>query len=131
MADGLSTLDSMIARLRALPDLPREAAPEVADVVHAELTANIAAGVDPNGTAWPLTQEGERPLQDAGRDLTVRAVGEAIVARLRGVFARHHYGRVRGGVKRQILPTSKLPGTMAVAIERVYGRAFQRVMGGR
>lgn len=130
MAEGAATLDSWIARLRDLRRLPERAAELVAPALERELLANVANGVGPDGAAWPLTQDGRVALQGARRGLTVRAVGSVALARLEGIFARHHRGAVRGGVRRPILPSGKTPAPIVVAIREVVAREFQRTMRG-
>jgi hypothetical protein len=129
VSDGLEALEAYAERLRALPELAREAAPEVADVVRDELERQIKAGTDPEGKAWAKREDGGQPLETASKSLAVTSVDSRIFARLRGHVARHHLGRARGGVERQILPT-KIPGPMGRAIARVLGRRFQDHMGG-
>lgn len=130
MAEGAAVLDSWIARLRELPKFADRAAGEVAPVLEQELLANVANGVGPDGQAWPLTQDGRVALQGARRGLTVRAVGSVVVARLEGIYARHHRGAVRGGVRRPILPSGKTPATIVRAVREVVTREFQRTMRG-
>jgi hypothetical protein len=129
MAD-IADIDRMIARVRQLPELARRAAPEVAQVFERELRAQIARGEDPNGKAWQLTQDGRVPLRDAAKALTIRVVGDVIVAHLDGPEARHHHGRVRGGVRRQILPTREALGTVSRIVREVLTTDFRRTMGG-
>lgn len=129
MADGRAQLRAQVARLRALESLPRRAAPLVARELEEELRGQIAKGVGPDGTPWELTKDGRRALPNAGRDLRVSAVGDVVVASLTGHIARHHLGAVRGGVRRQILPTNALPNAMARAIAAVVEHEFARTMG--
>lgn len=126
-----SALDRMIARLRALPKaLTRDVARDVAEALRTELVDQISRGEGPDGKPWQATQEGKVALRGAARALTVRAVGSHIVARLTGIEARHNYGAVRGGVKRQILPSDELPAPFARAIDKVIKRAFRDATAG-
>lgn len=123
---GLDQLDAMIASIRKIPELGRTAAPDVARVVRAELERTIAAGTTPNGEQWKPTKEGARPLQNAANALHVAAVGSTVYVLLTGPEARHHLGRARGGIAREILPTSrKLPPPMAAAINDELTKHFR------
>lgn len=130
MSAGLDKLDEMIARINALPGLAQRAAPDVAFAVEAELERTIGAGTTPDGEPWAPTKEGARPLAGAAKALGVAAVGTTIVVRLTGPEARHHLGRARGGVVRQIIPTDKIPAPMATAIGDVLTRHFGEVTRG-
>lgn len=125
-------LDAMIARLRELPKLATEAAPDVAASVEREIEAQISAGVDPNGRAWAPKKDGTgKPLRTAGKALAVVPLGSTIYARLRGHVARHHLGRARGGTVRQILPVDGIPPRIISAIRTVLAEHFTNKMGGR
>lgn len=130
MADDYAALDAYIARIRALPELGRRAAPDVAQAVKLELQRQIAAGVDPDGRAWLLTESGHKPLETAAAALTVGAQGSTVTMRLRGHIARHHRGRVKGGVVRRIIPTTAIPAPMARVIRDVLVEHFGEVMHG-
>lgn len=127
---AFAALQAQIRRLERLPVAIIEAAPEVADALHAELDAQIAAGTDPEGTPWQSTKEGKRPLQNASQSLTVRAFGNVILAKLTGPTALHHMGQARGGVRRQILPSSKLPAKITSAIRTVCNRIMRDAIVG-
>jgi len=131
MSDGLAELDAMIERVRRLPELGKRAAPEVARVVESELHRTIAAGTTPYGEAWPLTQTGTRPLTHAANAVAVVAVGSTVFVRLTGPEARHHLGRGRGGVRREVIPTRGIPDRMAEQIRTVLGDAFRELARGK
>lgn len=118
-----------IARLRRLPTLVHTAAPTVARVVEQEITAQIARGVGPDGRPWAPTQDGQQPLRNAAKALRVSSVGNAVVATLTGVEARHHLGAVRGSVKREILPTGRIPDPITRSIRTVVDAEFHKIMG--
>lgn len=133
MADGLAELESMSAKLRALPGMVERAAPAVASALDAHLRRTIAAGTSADGTPWTPTKDGRRPLQNAAKALTTRAVGTIVLARLEGVEARHHKGEVRGaekGLKRRILPVGKIPQPVVGAMHGILRTEFQRTVGG-
>lgn len=131
MADGRAALDAHIRRIRELPGLVDRAAPEVARAVERELQLQIRRGETPSGRSWKLRADGGAALVNAGKALTVRVVGKVVLVRLEGPEARHHLGAVRGGVRRQILPTASIPEDMAEAIGDAFTREFRRTMGGR
>lgn len=120
---GMAELDAMIARVRSLRGLATRAAPDVAAAIEAELHATIAAGTTPGGTAWQLTRDGRTPLTGAAKALGVAAVGSTIYVRLTGVEARHHLGRARAGIERQVIPRELSP-RMAAAVHDVLARHF-------
>jgi len=120
--DALALVGAQIARLHAAGQAAEEAAPDVAQALRRELDANIAAGVDPGGKAWQPTADGHKPLRGAADNLSVRAIGRIIVARLTGYHARHHFGDVRGGVQRQILPSRSQLGPLLRATRDVVMR---------
>lgn len=122
---GMQELDRMIAMLREVAVTPLEAAPKVAQAIDDEIRQDIAAGRSPEGAAWKPTKAGEKPLQNAGDSLTVRAVGNTVIARLIGPSARHHKGFARGGIVRQVLPTARIPASMIRAIKRVLADHFR------
>lgn len=133
MADNATAdaaLRDRIARLRSLEQVPDQVGPQVARAIEAELRANIARGVGPDGTPWKLTQDGRVPLRGAASALTVRALGSTIIVSLEGAESRHHLGRVRGGVRRPIIPTGNMPEPILRAIDAIVLRAFDRAMGG-
>lgn len=127
---AFAALRTQIHRLERLPIAITESAPQVADALHAELDAQIAAGTDPEGTPWQPTQKGARPLQNASASLTVQAIGNVILAKLTGPTALHHMGQARGGVRRQILPSSKLPAKITAAIRTVCNRILRTAVVG-
>lgn len=115
--------------LRALPRaMALEVAPEGAKKLDEVLRANIAAGVAPDGSAWPLRQDGGQALQHAGDALEVKALDTVILARLTGPTALHHLGKARGHVQRRILPTKFAPQPVVVAITDLLAEAMPRLL---
>lgn len=126
---GESELDAMIARLRKLPNLAREVAPACERVVDAELRRTVVAGTDPYGKPWaPKKQGGGKPLENASAAVHVAAVGTQIFVRVTGINARHHLGRIKGKVAREIIPTKDIPPLMAAGMRAEISKAFLRVM---
>lgn len=128
MADGFAAIDRQVARFRELARLPRASAPDAAAAVRADLLAHAARAETPDGKPWPETADGHPPLRNVASALRVEAVGASVVCSLEGRHARHHHGRVRGGVRRQVLPTSRIPTSTAVAIRGVLVERFRRTM---
>lgn len=128
-AAGFAALDDMIARLKRLPQLAEQAAPAVARALEQELEQQITRGQTPDGRAWEPRKDGGQPLRGAGKVLAVVAVGKTVYARLRGVEARHHLGRARGGIERQILPRAMTP-RIADLVRRELVAEFRQTVGG-
>lgn len=127
---GSGQLDEMIRRIRSIPRLAAEAAPEVADALRAQLGQQVAAGQAPDGSAWKPTKDGRKPLAGAAKAIAVRAVGTVVLATLGGHEVFHHFGTERTP-KRQILPFGSLPADLATAIRAGLVRRFRRQTGGR
>lgn len=128
---GFARLQEQIDRIRSLPvELVKRAGPEIAKEGLAEVTANVARAVGPDGTPWAKTQSGDAPLRNAASHVTVKAEGTRIVFRVSGVDAKHHRGRVKGGERRPIIPVKSIPQPLTIAIKRVLGKHFKNVMGG-
>jgi hypothetical protein len=134
MADGSVAMNEMLRRLRATSGMVERMAPEVAAAAKREVVATASAQSGPDGQRWLPNETGGPVLQGVHRVLQSSAVGTRVVLRLDGHYARHHVGAVRGGaggrLKREILPTSKVPAPMTRAIEQVAEVEFLRTMGG-
>lgn len=128
----MSTLDDMIERLQSLPhELTVEACPRVAAALKRELTQSIAAGKSADGPAWDAKQDGGQPLKNAAAAISTSVYGTRVRISIKGIEARHHRGRVKGGVARPILPTRGLPAAWSAAIERELSECFQEWSGTR
>src|SRR3954471_14793920 len=126
----MSDLDAMIATINKLPELGKRSAGDVALAVEAELRRTIASGTTPDGRPWQPTKDGARPLAGAANALAVVPVGTTIYVRLTGPEARHHLGRGRGGIVREVIPTKTIPAAMASAIRAELVRHFGEVTRG-
>lgn len=126
-----AVLQTWADRIRELETLGERSLSRVARVVEIEAKRTAAAGLDPEGRPWPRTKRGARALPNADKAIAVRAIGRSIAMRLSGPEARHHLGRVRGGVRRQILPTVRIPPRMDAAIREVVRDEFRRTVRGR
>lgn len=127
---AFAALDAQLRCLRALPRSVETMTPKVAKALDTELRAQIDAGQAPDGTPWPPTEKGERALKNAGAALTVEAHGTVILAKLTGPTALHHMGHARGGVRRQVLPDSKMPDRLTAALERVSTDELRKAVTG-
>lgn len=127
-AAAMAEMQAMIDKIYALTDLGNKAAPSVAKVVRRDIEGTIARGLTSEGNPWKRTQDGDRPLKNAAQALRVASIGSVIYARIVGVEARHHKGRVKGGQKRSILPVKGVPPRMALAIKAALDAAFLEVM---
>ena len=130
MANGTAELDTMIARIKALPDLARVSAPDVARFVQKTLHVQISEGKDPQGKKWPPRQAGGQALQHGADALRVGAIGLRILATLKGYVALHHLGHARGGVERQILPIKRIPVPWQVGITNILSEHFGQIVKG-
>lgn len=118
-----------IRRLRELAGFGGRSAPLVARAVEAESRKASARGVGPDGKPWQLTKAGKKPLQNVVP--VVRAVDTAVVMRLEGHRARHHLGIAKGKIRREILPSERIPDQMVTAIDKVITDEFERIMGAK
>jgi len=125
---AFAELQGWIDRINQLGDLPSEVAKDVAPALDAKIRQNISAGVDPEDKPWQLTKEGKKPLTNAGAALTVRAISSVVQAKLEGHVALHHLGAAKGNVRRQILPSSRLPQPMTEAVKQVAVKRFNQHM---
>jgi hypothetical protein len=129
--DGNAELEAMIAKIRSIPGLARRAAPDVADAVRAELVRTIEAGTTPAGVPWqPRQDDGGKPLAEAVKALRVAPIGTRIFCLVRGHIARHHLGRARGGIYRNVLPIKGIPAPMVKAIRGVLVEHFNGTVQG-
>lgn len=100
-----AALDTMIARLRAMPDVRARVAKHMAESLSATIRENIAAQRDPNGASWPATESGAPALQGAAKALAVSVSENGVSFRFGEPYSLHHFGAVRGGKRRKLLPT--------------------------
>lgn len=128
--DGSIALRAMIGKLRELDGMVERSAPRVARAVEREIVEGVRRQSGPNGSPWPPTADGRPALQGIASALRVRAMGSRVLCVLEGHYARHHFGAVKGGKKRPILPTGGMPDPMTRAIAAVVGAEWERTMGG-
>jgi hypothetical protein len=115
----MADVQDMIRALRSLGTTAQEAAPECAKALEADIRASVAAGKGPDGTPWQRTKDGKQPLQRAADAVTVVAKGTTVIVKVVGIEARHHWGTVKGGIIRRIIPTAALPQSAERALAKV------------
>lgn len=131
MSAASEALDAMIASVRRMEALVADSMPALTAAVRAEAERTIAAGTTAYGQKWQDTKRGERPLRNAAKALSVMSVNKTIYITLHGPEARHHLGRVKGGLKRAIIPERGLPSAMANAIRTTLEKAFNDAVAQR
>lgn len=102
---------------------------EAAKAVDAHLASTIAAGTTPSGEAWQAKEDGSKPLRNAKKAVTVRAVGSSVVIELKGVEVFHQYGAGASPV-REIIP-KEVDEKLGQAIRRGVVKGFEKKTGGR
>lgn len=119
----------MIVRLRALPKIVEEALPAVAREVEQIIAGNIDAQRGPDGVPWPRPADRTESivLRNAMKSISVKAIGNVILARVSGPEARHHLGIAKGRTTRPLIPTKKLPQPFVEAMRRVIERRVRDV----
>lgn len=130
MKDGSAELQGMINTLRNIPNLAKNAAPDVADAVRDEIKKTADAGQTPFGQPWLARKhDGGRAMLHAADAVKVAAVGTTILATVKGPEARHHKGTAKGGIRRQILPiSSNIPPNIDRAVRDVLTEAFETLV---
>lgn len=128
---GLADLESLIARVRNLPEFVNECAPEAARQVKLQLDLTIGAGTDPYGEAWEPKKKGYGPpLAHAAAHVHVAAIKTKILIRLTGIEKKHHLGWAKGGTKRAVIltPGRDLPAPIRDAITKTIVDHFTEYM---
>jgi hypothetical protein len=124
-AAASAALQRQIDALRNLPGkLQTEAAGIAMAVLDRAITADIAAGKDPDGKPWKKTKEGATPLRGARKALSFRRVGTGVLVQLNGPEALHHLGKAKGEVVRRIIPVGRLSSRYAAALRAALGKRF-------
>lgn len=101
---GLAAIKEMIARLRAIKELPKNIAPAIAREMKAWADANVSAGVGPDGKAWPTRADGSPShVGSALADTSARASGTVAILRLAAPTVFRHFG-AQGREPREVLP---------------------------
>jgi hypothetical protein len=130
----LIDIDLMIARIEAIGQI--EVAPIIANAMHAHVTETANAGTDAYGKAWPRTQHGAQALQQASKHLVASSTPKLASISIQGstdraIEGRHHFGNVKGGLRREIVPTRLIPIKLANLIKLRLTAAFQGAAHGR
>jgi Phage virion morphogenesis family len=142
LTTGLQTL---LAELSGKGKIDEVLTREIAKEIEASLHASIAAQRQPDGTPWPVhrshvpprPRDGGPVLLDAADHLNVGSSGTTVVVSLRGIFAKHHFGAVKGnkrlskgnkGYPRRIIPYGpKIPEDMKERINRVLDKKWKEL----
>lgn len=134
MADNAAAhgkLREMIERCRQLPvELVARSVPEIARALRDDIQRTAQAGTAPDGEPWQEKKDGTQALRGVERDVDVTFSGSVVIATLRGKFVRHHKRTARGGIRRQVIPTRKIPDAVTRAIGVTLRRHFSAIMGG-
>ena len=131
MPSGPEQLRTMIARLESVGELATSVAVDVADAVDREIKSSLARGTAPDGKPWKRTKDGRRALQNAQKAVRVQGVADTVVVTVDGHHARHHLGAVKGGTRRQVIPTRRVPDSVLKGIDHVITGEFKRITGAR
>ena len=114
---SLAVVREMIRRLRALPGLPKNIAPRVAEEMKAWADGNTSAGVGPDGKAWPARADGSPAhVGSAVEDVTTRPVGTVALMTVGAPTVFRHFG-ARGRPRCEVLP-GNIPFKLGEAIRQ-------------
>jgi len=131
VSDADASLDRYLAKLEELGAQPRTIGPVAARAIERETDDQIARGVDPDGKPWPLTKDDSRPLANAAKAVSVRAVNGAVVMTVTGPEALHNEGKARGRIERRIIPSGSLPAPLSRVLSETIDADRARIMGKR
>lgn len=131
MSAGDAALAAMIASCRKMESLVADSMPALSKAVRAEVERTIGAGTTADGAQWQPTQQGQQPLRNAAKAVTVLSVNKTIFITIVGPEARHHLSRVKGGRQRAIIPNAGLPVAMADSMRAVLAQAFNDAVAQR
>lgn len=130
MADGFSSLDAHIAKVRKLATLSELTAAKAAPLVLEAVQKTTRSGKTPNGEPWPPKKDGGQPLMHAADHLSATSEGPIVVLTLTGKpEVVHNFGDKRNP-KRQILPDAGagIPTIVSDAVRRASRDAFAEIM---
>lgn len=129
-ASAFATLDGQIKKFLAFGKLPDDMGPKAEAIVSSEIARTITAGTDAYGTPWSPKKAGE----DGGwkfvkpGDVATTRAGLTITAKIVSRTAYlHHAGIAKGHVRRQIIPTKKLPRRMADRLREAATATFREI----
>lgn len=115
-SQGFRSIDEMVAKIRAMPNLVADAGPGIASEVKAVLDTTARAQQAPTGQPWAPRKQGSAPvLVRAPQAISVRALDRSIVITLSGHHVFHHYG-AKGIPRRPQIPIAGLPYKLGDAI---------------
>jgi hypothetical protein len=113
-------LNRMIEALEAIKHTPEQIAAIVRDELDAHLRMTVAAATTAYGEPWPAGKYGQPLLVNAAAAIQYTINGRKLRVRLTGIEAKHHFGAVRGGRARRIIPNR--PYLPQAVYERVIAR---------
>lgn len=120
--DGFARLDDLVARLNG-DRLHRAIVDEVTEAVASLAAAQYAAGIGPDGAAWPPNQDGGVPLTGATSQIAFRATGAGIEASAPDVLRYHE-------TTRPVFPSAgALSTTWAAAADVAAGKIIEDFLG--
>lgn len=128
-AAGFRALDSQIAMLKVLVDLPDACVPGVARAMEQETHRTIAAKTDPDGTPWPEKKSGGSDFTFVkASDIVVGSFGRTIITRIKTRHVvLHNNGYARGFVTRRVIPSKSIPRPMVAVIKRACIEEFRKI----
>ena len=127
-AAAFRALDSRIAMLKIVADLPDECVPAVADAIDKETKRTIVASTDPDGVPWKPKQDGGGFRFVTPSDIVTGAIGRTIITRIKTRHVvLHHLGYARGDVERRVIPVGRIPSRMNDAIKKAVVAQFERI----
>jgi len=101
---SLAVVQEMIRRARSVASLPKQLAPMVAREMKSWADANTAAGIGPDGKAWPTRKDGSAAhVGTAQEDVSTRAVGTVALMTLAAPTVFRHFG-AQGRERCEVLP---------------------------
>lgn len=104
MSGTVVELNRMIAALEALKHTPEQLVNIVREELDAHLRSTIAAQTTAYGDPWKPSKYGQPLLVNAAAALRYTVTGTKLRVTLTGIEAKHHFGAVRGGRARRIIP---------------------------
>lgn len=129
----MNAVDSFLASLAKLPELPKRIAEAAAPELEKAARANAAAGRDPDGNPWPAKKDGTRPLEHAGEHISGSSAGATATLTLEGADVYHQNAKPGGRLpKRRVIPDGPpTPAYLNDVLVDVAGREFAKTMGGK
>jgi hypothetical protein len=130
-ASAFRVLDSKIAMLAIVGNLPDTCVPAVAVAIDLETKRTITASTTPYGVAWKPKKDGKAFSFVKTSDVITDHIGRTIFTRIKiRHVVLHHLGYAKGEIERQVIPSGRIPATMSAAIKRAVVREFEKAKNG-